>query len=118
MRFFNREKENIKLRLINCDYAPADMEEQLPISCQLMRMIPGNDRLDYWLAKCDRPVKYGKTIVNYLVLAPRFVGSKIEKGIGSIVINVAYVTNESIIEDSALDFDKCKYVAICDAVES
>lgn len=41
-----------------------------------------------------------------------------EKGIGSIVINVAYVTNESIIEDSALDFDKCKYVAICDAVES
>lgn len=93
------------------------MQGQLLISCQLIRMIPGNDRPDYWLAKCDCPVKYGETIVNYLVLAPRFVGSKIEHGMGSIVIGVAYVINESIIEDSTLNFDKCKYVAICHAIE-
>lgn len=116
-RFFNRKKGNIKLQLIDCDYAPKDMEEQLPISCQLIRMITGNDRSDYWLAKCKCPVKYGETIVNYLVLAPRFVGPKIEQGMGSIVINVAYVINESIIEDSTLNFDKCEYVAICHAIE-
>lgn len=107
----------IRLQLINCDYAPEDMQDQLPISCQLIRMIPGNDRHDYWLAKCDCPVKYGEAIINYLVVAPRFVGVKIEKGMGANVLNVAYVTDESIVQDATLNFDKCRYVAICETIE-
>ncbi len=117
MRLFDRKKGNIKLQLIDCDYAPEDMERQLPVSRRLIRMIPGTDRPDYWLAKCDRSVKYGETIVNYLVLAPRLVGAKIEKGMGAILLGVAYVVDESIIQDTTLNFDKCKYVAICNAIE-
>lgn len=36
-------KNNIAIQLIDCDYAPQDMEEQLPIACTLIRMIPGSD---------------------------------------------------------------------------
>jgi hypothetical protein len=72
MKLFNRESEKIKLQIIDCDYGPKDMDEQLPISCQPIRMMPGKDSPDYWLAKCDRPVKYGETTVHYLVPAPRF----------------------------------------------
>lgn len=117
MGFLSWKKRRIKLRLIACDYAPKDLAGQLPVSCQLIRTIPGNDRPDYCLAKCDRPLKYGEATVHYLVLAPRFVGAKIEPGIGSVVINVAYVTDESITGDSTLNFNKCIYVAICRAVE-
>lgn len=117
MRLFNKKKAEIKLRLIDCDYAPEDMEKQLPVSCQLIRMIPGNDRPDYWIAKCDRSIKYGDSTIKYLVLAPRFVGAKIEKGMGTIAVNVAYVIDETITQDTTLNFDKCRYVAICNAIE-
>lgn len=109
-------KRNITLQLIDCDYAPENMAKQLPISCSLLRMIPGVDRLDYWLAKCECPVKYEESTVNYLILAPRFVGTEIKRGIESVVLNVAYVIDESLIQDATLDFDKCKYVAICNAI--
>lgn len=117
MFFFKNRKRNIRVQLIDCDYAPKDMEGQLPITCSLLRMIPGKDRPDYWLAKCENPIKYEKTIINHLILAPRFVGAEIKKGMGSIVLGVAYVTDETLIQDTTLNFDKCKYVAICNAKE-
>lgn len=115
--FSGNHETYIKIQLIDCDYAPQDMEAQLPITCSLIRMIPGSDRADYWLAKCEKSVKHEDKIFNYLIVAPRFVGEKIEKGMGSIALGVAYVTDESLVQDIKLDFNKCKYVAICTAKE-
>ena len=114
---FENGKENIRVQLIDCDNAPKDMKKQLPIVCSLLRMIPGIDRPDYWLAKCERPLKDKKTIINYLIIAPRLVGEQIKKGMGSIGINVAYVIDETLLQDSTLNFDKCKPVAICTSEE-
>lgn len=107
----------MRIQLIDCDYAPEDMDGQLPVTCKLLRMIPGNDRPDYWLAKCEKAIRHGEEAVNYLVLAPRFVGTKIRKGMGEIALGVAYVTDETLLQDTTLNFDKCKYVAICRAKE-
>lgn len=117
MLFFKRAKKNIRIQLTDCDYAPPDMEEQLPVVCSLLRTIPGKDRPDYWLAKCEKSLKYENADVNYLVVAPKFVGQEIKKGMGAIALGVAYVTDESLIHDNSLSFEKCKYVAICIAKE-
>lgn len=117
MLFFKRTKQNMKLRLIGCDYAPPDMEEQLPVICRLLRMIPGSDRPDYWLAKCEKPIKHEGTDVNYLVVAPRYAGQEIKKGMGKITLGVAYVTDESLTHDKSLSFEKCSYAAVCVAEE-
>lgn len=111
------DEKNMEIQLIDCDYAPQDMEEQLPITCTLIRMIPGSDRTDYWLAKCEKSVIYENENVNYLIIASRFVGEKIEKGMGCIVVGVAYVIDETLVQDTELNFDKCRYVAICTAKE-
>lgn len=117
MLFYKNAQKDIRIQLIGCDYAPADLEAHLPIVCNLLRMLPGKDRPDYWLAKCENPVKYENANVNYLVVTPRFVGQKIKKGMGTIALGVAYVTDESLIHDDTLSFEKCKYVAICIAKE-
>ena len=117
LKFRITNKKNMKIQLINCESAPQDMEAQMPITCTLMRTIPEARRADYWLAKCKKPVSYENVMVNYLVVAPRFVGDEIKKGMGQVVVGVAYVMDETLIQDDELNFDKCRYVAICTAKE-
>ena len=107
----------MKIQLTDCDSAPQDMKAQMPITCTLIRMIPAVDRTDYWLAKCEKPVSYESVMVNYLIVAPRFVGGKIKRGMGQVVVGVAYVMDETLTQDVELNFDKCRYVAICTAKE-
>ncbi len=109
--------EELKFKLIDCDYAPQDMENQLPITFSIIRQLPGSDTNDYWLAKCEKPIKYGDKNINYIVVGCRYVGSKLGKGVGNIALNVAYVIDESLLDDTNMNFEKCEYVAICIAEE-
>lgn len=113
-RLFNKK---IKLRLIDCDVAPENMSKQLPVECIIERTIPGSDRPDYSIAVCKTPLYYDGQAIKYLVLAPRFVGEHINKNTHEIVLGVAFVTDDSLIKDKVLSFEKCKYVAICRAVK-
>lgn len=117
MKSFRLFNKKIKLRLIDCDYAPKDMSEQLPIECLIERTIPGSDRPDYSIAACKTPINYDGKAIKYLVLAPRFVGEHINENTRDIALGVAFVTDDSLIKDKVLSFEKCKYVAICRAVK-
>ena len=113
---FNKNK-SIKIKLVNSDYAPDSFDKQLPIECELIRMIPGKDRPDYWIAKSNKTLTYEKYKINYLIVATRFVGWKIKKEMKATLLGVAYVLDESVIYDDILDFDKCKYIAISTGIE-
>ncbi len=110
---FNTEQSELKVQLIECDCAVEDMKEQLPVTCQLLRMIPGADRPDYWLAKCEKPMSFNGKTINYLIVGTRFCGQAIKKDIGTVTLNVAYVLNETLINDARLDFSKAQPAAIC-----
>jgi hypothetical protein len=109
--------DSIKLKISEADLAPDDLNDQLPFSCRLIRQISGPDRPDYWIAQLEKPIIWGKKTVNYIVIAPRFIGVVIKKGMGRIVLGVAYVIDESLLTDARLDFGKCEYTAICIAEE-
>lgn len=100
-------------KIYNCDYAPQDMESQLPIYCDIVRKIKGKDRPDYYLAQCNKMIKYKEKCIRYLVVAPRFKGQEFREGLDAIALGVAYVIDETMLEDVEVDFDKCIYVAIC-----
>lgn len=108
---------DIKAELTECDCCSDELKKQLPVKCTFIRMIPGKDRSDYWLVQCETPIKYQNTEINYVILATRFVGEKIKKGMGSHIVNMAYVIDETLIKDETLEFNKCEYVAICYANE-
>lgn len=103
----------MRVKLISCDYAPADMPEQLPISCEVIRRIPGEDRPDYYIARCEQDIRYNRYTIRYLIIAPRFFGQELKQNLDEIALGVAYVGDESLLKDDKLDFNKCTYVAIC-----
>ena len=116
---FSNDKTKICLELTSADYCPDDLHEQLPVKIETLRNMPGLDRPDYWLAKCEVPLcwKEQGLKINYLIVACRYIGTKLRKGVGNVTIGVAYVTDESILNDKNLQFEKCVYVAVCEANE-
>ena len=89
----------VTFTITGADYAPEDLHDQTPLRARLIRQIPGTDRPDYWLAELDRPVTWRRD---------RVPGSGVRA-------RIAYVTDQTVLEDDALDSGKCRYVAIGNA---
>jgi hypothetical protein len=106
--------------ITSVDYEPEDLGSQIPCRGALIREIPGPDRPDYWLASLVTPLSWkdGETVrsVKFLVISSRYVGQRVSVPMPPrLTIGIAYVLDESVLEDSQLDFHKCKYVAIGEA---
>lgn len=108
--------KKIQLTINSIDYAPEELYDQLPLVIDLMREIPGDDRPDYWLGKATRSIKWIKDNheyqITHLVLAARWQGTKIKTGAKNLPVGIAYVTDDTLLDDKHLDFKKCAYVAI------
>ena len=110
----------MKLTISSVDYAPKELDEQTPFTVTLLREIPGRDRADYWLGVLDTPLRWNHEnqdrVIAHVVLAARWQDTRIEPGAKRLHVNIAYVTDESLLDDKALAFSKCAYVAIgtCD----
>jgi len=106
----------MELTISGVDDAPEELQEQTPLVVDLVRELPGDDRPDYWLARLRTPVRWfhenQPRHVNYLVLAARWEGTRIESGVAGLPVGIAFVTDESLLDDARLDFRKCHYAAI------
>ena len=106
----------MQLTISSIDYAPEELYEQVPIVAELIGKLPGDDRPDYWVAHSERPIKWIKDnaqrSINHLVLAARWQGTQIHPGVEQLPVGIAYVTDDSLLDDERLDFKKCAYVAI------
>jgi hypothetical protein len=106
----------MKLAVTSVDYNPPELNDQIPFTAELLRMLPGPDRPDYWLAKADTPLRWiddnHQRRIEYLVVCARWQGTQIEPKMSNLPIGIAYVTDSAQITEPSLSFDKCKYVAI------
>jgi hypothetical protein len=102
--------------ITGADYALEDLRDQKPLKARLIRQIPGADRPDYWLAELDGPVTWRRgdreRRITHLVVCSRHEGTAILDEMSGLLIGIAYVTDQSVLEDEALDFGKCQCIAI------
>lgn len=121
------------------DSGPRDLAAQLPVHAQLIRIIPGPDRPDYSLAIVDEPITFRTTVAELhaagtnadaaqmitinpdgtaevtvfgLVLASRIAGSSIHLSMEDFPVMIAYIVDNTQMEDAIVDFSKCFYAAI------
>ena len=103
-------------RITSVDYGPEDLAAQVPFDGVLLRKVAGPDRADYWLAELAKPLEWDDNgvarTVTHVVLAVRYEGETIEPGFQRLVVGLAYVTDDTLLSDSELEFAKCRYVAI------
>ena len=106
----------MELTITMVDYAPEELHEQLPLVATLIKEIPGDDRPDYWLGEVKTPIKWihenHEKKITHLLLAARWVGTKIAPQAKDLAVGIAYVTDQSLLNDSKVDFNKTSYVAI------
>ena len=106
----------MQLTITSVDYAPEELDEQIPIVVNLQRQISGNDRPDYWLGEVKSPIRWmnenHELRITHLVLTARWAGTSIEPGVKDLPVGIAYVTDETLLEDEKLDLKKCIYIAI------
>ncbi len=120
--------------LTRLDLGPAELESALPLRADALRVMLGSDRPDYLLARFERPLKYrtpvgfdparadptlrGRdergdlVIVQGIVVCARFVGQRFRTGMRDLAINIAYVIDNTVATDAAVDFEKLEYVAV------
>jgi len=104
------------LTIRSVKYAPGDKSDQLPLRVTVLREIPGPDRPDYWLGKLEEPFRWtskedGDFEISYLVLAAQWDDTGVSPGITRLPVGIAYVIDDSLIDDDELGLDKIRYVA-------
>lgn len=106
----------MNIKVTSVDYAPEDLYGQTPFTARILRQMPGPDSPDYWLAELPTPLKWRHdstdSLITHLVVTPRWVGGVLAPGAHHLPINIAYVTNASLLSDTRLDFAKSHYCAI------
>jgi hypothetical protein len=106
----------VELIVTSVDYAPPELHEQLPFKVNLLRLLPGPDRADYWLGEVLKPLFWinenHRTEIGHVIVCARWQDTQIEPHVTSLPIGIAYVTDPSQVFDETVNFGKCKYVAI------
>jgi hypothetical protein len=106
----------VELSVTSVDYAPRELDEQVPFKAKLLRLLPGPDRPDYWLGEVSPPLIWIKNNhrieVSHMIVCARWQGTRIGPRVRDLPIGMAYVTDPSQLTDEAVHFEKCEYVAI------
>ena len=112
--------------------AIADTQEQLPVHATPRLTLPGPDRPDYVVCVLDEPVRYrlgpdfdvARTqpefrgddergpylVIHAIVVCALFQGQQLHAGMRSLPVQVAFVIDNTVASDTALDFSKCDYI--------
>jgi hypothetical protein len=113
----------MKINVTSVDYAPPELESQTPFQLKLLRKISGSDHRgrDYWVAIAAQPIRWVRegqeVLVTHVLVATRWQGTQVGPGMRETPINISFVTDASLLEDSVLDIKKCAFVAIGTADE-
>ncbi len=116
------------------DAGPDEFSAALPLRARVIRVMPGSDRADYVLCYAERPIPFrppagfdltrvhpdvvtrdaqGELIaVQGIVICTRLVGETFRGGMKNLAINIAYVIDDSLTRDAAVDFGKLEFAAI------
>ncbi len=133
-------------RIDRVDSGPQQLIDAVPCRIRMLRVLPGPDRPDYCLGVLDVPVTHHTTLallteagvdvrtadpqmsrvlddgtvwlqVFGVVLCARLAGQQVRPGMADLSVNVAYVVDNSLLQDDRLDFRKVLFAAIASVSE-
>jgi ribosomal protein L37AE/L43A len=99
----------MRVKITFADLVTDELSAQSPFEAVLLREFPGTG---YWVAALPKPLCWlsdgNETSVRHLLLSARWVGTRIGRGIRDLLVDIAYVVDESLLADATLDFKKYK----------
>ncbi|WP_149361207.1 hypothetical protein [Lolliginicoccus suaedae] len=121
--------------LDDVEAAPPELAAQIPARAELLKVLPGPDRPDYCLALLENRTIFrppegfdASTIepeflrhdddgtpvilVYAVVMCSRFAGQQIAPDMKDLWVNLAFITDNSLLRDDRLDFAKIAPVGV------
>ena len=106
----------MRVLITDLDQAPEELYDQVPFVVERLRQLPGPDRTDYWLGTVVLPLEWWvdgeERSVRHVLLAARHAGQHIGPGAGQIAVNIALVSDATLLEDCSLDPSKYSWIAV------
>lgn len=113
-------------------HAIPELRAQLPVSADAVRQIAASDRDDYYIGVLESPVKYhsgpdfdwsrpqpqltgtdddGRFVsVLAVVIVALMAGSQVHAGMRGFPVQLAYIVDNTVSEDTELQFAKCDLI--------
>ena len=109
------KKMVLRIEMLN-NSSMEELIEKKYLFVQYVKRLHNEDNSDYLLCKLLSPVT-GKEQITYLVVGGRFENQLIKKGIKNLTVNIAYVTNNSLLDEDYMDFSKGEFVGFGKATD-
>lgn len=110
------EPEEKKYRLYflitDIDTGSVELRESLPIEGMIFDKLDHEDGSEYYLATLKEPFQSEDREITYIIIGARNLGEHIAPKMKDFPINIAYVIDNSIINQKNMDFSKGQFAAI------
>ena len=103
----------IKLTIAKPETCREEFCALLPLNIKLLWRIKGHDRPDYYFARPDSPIAFNGNVYNHLILATRDEEESLIGFAESVASHIAFVSDDSALDDASLNFTKIENVAVC-----
>lgn len=102
-----------RVRITLDGFTPAELYDRTPLEAILLREIVAGQ--GSWVAALEAPIRLfhngAETLVEQLILEPRWMGGRIGRGMRNLPVNIKYVVDEGVWANERFDFGKCEPLA-------
>ncbi len=105
-------KYKLSFEISSIDTGPDEIRQLLPIKATIIDKKESPDGGEYYLAILLKPINFNGKLINYFIVGGRMVGQGISPEMKNLYINIAYVTDNKLVDEKVMDFEKAEFFAI------
>lgn len=108
----NHSEYRLYFTITSIDTGPVELQEKLPIEGIIFDKLDNEDGAEYYLAELREPIDSKGRKIDYIIVGARMLGQHIEPNMKELPINIAYVLDNSLLNQQYMDFAKGEFAAI------
>jgi len=112
--FLKSQAENqrqLKVILTQFENAPSWLDSYSSLTLKPLRPLSSSDGSQYILSELVTPIVRAERTITHFVVGARMKGEKLRKGAKDLPVNIAIVTDNSLLDDDEMDFEKGEFIA-------
>ena len=104
----NQQQDNVILTKF--ENAPSWLIARSSISLEPIRPLKSDDGSQYILSKLMTPIVTTERTITHFVVGARNQGERLRKGVENLPVNIAVVTDNTLLDDDEMDFEKGEFI--------
>ena len=106
------QKYRLYFSINDIDTGPIELRERLPVAGMIFEKLNHVDGSEYYLATLKKLFQSEGRKITYIIVGARNLGEYISPKMKDFAVNIAYVIDDSLINQKNMDFNKGEFAAI------